>query len=344
MNSRFFLILVFLYTGSLQGAEVNCPSKINGIEINQVGQLLGNGEMIAHIHAAVARGGFYSVTYRDPSSFFKFLDFSLLAQNEEVKSVLRTLNRHDKVQITGKLKDIEPCFPHVEVSEIKVLERFTGLDPFKDYVYKGRYQDILDGNTLIGKIHFVSPEQNLLVIEYQDLVVPVFIEKDFSEELKKFFRNDVVKIQYFARLSPRSPPHIELDLLTTKPIQRLIPIDRGHGEEIELKGRLVMFPKSPQIKFPIFAVAKEGQWGTPINFTLVNFENSKFFSKLLKKLNRKWKRHRRYIERGRNYLINTRLEVTVKGTKNVVSRQQANPQILVNRWRDLDFKLLKKNK
>ena len=101
-----------------------------------------------------------------------------------------------------------------------------------------------------------------------------------------------------------------------------------HEKEIELEGRLVMFPKSPTINRNIFAIEVPYVGKPPRYFTILpkSFENDNF-KKLLGKIQNHWDANPQKIYKGRNKYIHLELICKAKGKGNVVSPNQANPQI-----------------
>lgn len=73
-------------------------------------------------------------------------------------------------------------------------------------------------------------------------------------------------------------------------------------------------------------------------FTLVNFEDNAEFQKIRDRLAKIWDSHTQTIATGRNILINPAVRVEATGVVNVVSAEQANPQILLKTAQDLKIK------
>jgi hypothetical protein len=333
--NKILMVFLLLFVASI--GQTACPKEVNGINIEKASQDIALGKFKAYIHSSLAKHRMFSVTYRSPNSFFSYLDFSLVPGNKHIAGQLSTLNRHDYIQIQGELLDLDPCFPHIKVQKIKLLNKYNGMSDLKKYQHKMDYSKLFEIDEFIGKVHFVSSEMNLIVMEYGDLVLPVFIEKNFAKSLDPIFRGDILKIKFVFRLEPDNPGHIELDLSQKSPLQIIKPMVAGHGDEVQMSGTLVRFPKSPQIKFDIFALKVKSKHLIQHNFTLVNFKDFKLFQEILKKLDQIWKEKAAHVVRGRNYLMNPKIKLRVSGIKNVVSRSQANPQIIINRLEDIEL-------
>ena len=102
---------------------------------------------------------------------------------------------------------------------------------------------------------------------------------------------------------------------------------------------LVQFPKSPQIKFNIYALLVEDKEGSSIQFTLTNLENMDLFTQVREKIEKFWNEHKSSQENDRNKFINRRIKVTAKGIYNMIDKGQANPQILIQSIDDINLEL-----
>ncbi len=100
------------------------------------------------------------------------------------------------------------------------------------------------------------------------------------------------------------------------------------GQLKKMSGNLVKFPKSPQLKFDVYAIEVLTQ-EIPRYYTLVNFEDLKKFEQIRLKLARIWNDNLSTVKRGRNFLINPNVTIEAQGMINIISPQQANPQILL---------------
>ncbi len=113
-----------------------------------------------------------------------------------------------------------------------------------------------------------------------------------------------------------------------------------HGKPIERCGDLVMFPKSPQVKFNVFALKWDIGDNLFWNYTLINFNDMKLFEDLRTKAQVAWDANLSTMIKGRNYFINPKLKICAKGTGNMIVPTQANPQILIDRVDDLTIEVL----
>jgi len=115
----------------------------------------------------------------------------------------------------------------------------------------------------------------------------------------------------------------------SKPIQVLEPMQAQHGKSVTVEGALILFPKSPEIIFNVFAVQQLLRDGLNRQFTLVNFDDPDLFQKIREKLQKAWDQFPKDFVNGRNKLVSTKVRVKASGTVNVIDPNQANPQILL---------------
>jgi hypothetical protein len=134
--------------------------------------------------------------------------------------------------------------------------------------------------------------------------------------------------------NPQRPPHLQLNLDSDTPLAVLDAIAAGNGQAKTLTGKLVKFPQSPQIAFDVYAIAVETQ-GIDRYFTLVNFQNEEEFQNIRQKLAAIWDKNAATAVSGRNMFINPQVTLEARGIINMVSPQQANPQILLKNAGDI---------
>ena len=147
-----------------------------------------------------------------------------------------------------------------------------------------------------------------------------------------------MRISYRLQKIPKYPTHLRLNLKAQQPIEVIDAIAEGNGKKKTLTGNLVKFPESPQLQFDVYAIEVKTQ-GVKRYFTLVNFEDIAEFEKIRDKLAQIWDSNSETAILGRNMLINTHITLEVNGQVNVVSPEQANPQILLNKAEDINQKL-----
>jgi hypothetical protein len=304
------------------------------IDMGQIEQDLKGPGVIGEVHGAVPGYDQYVFTVRDPQDFFQHYEFPLTTKNPVVKAELQKLGRHDKIKVKGSFISNKAPIHHINAEEVNVVDKYDDGMKLPPYKHEGEFPKDLEGKTeLVGKVHAIAEEGKILVIEYKDAVIPVYT-KDNSLT-KGLFRNDKIKMKYTLRKFPGSPSHVTLN--TTEP-NYLVVTDKmvdSHLKKGSIQGHLILFPKSPQVKFNVFALQDIDANGVKREYTLVNFDDPKVFEKIRDRLQELWDTHPGHIENARNKYIN--LDVTLKatGTFNVVDPGQANPQILLSGPDDL---------
>ncbi len=302
-------------------------SMYEGLNLTTLSQELTKTGLVGEIHGAVSSSQMYVLSVREPNNFFNFQHFSLIAVNEAIQKQLSAAKRHDQVCIQGQLiNNISPQ-PHILVKSMKILEHWSGLDSFPTYYWQ---KDIPDGlkqqNQLVGKVHTVQDHGRILVVEYEDAILPIFVPTPQLTE--SLYRGDIVRIHYQLQTNPQEPTHLQFNFTVEKPLEVLTAIADWQGKNQTLLGKLVKFPQSPQLKFDVYGIEVMTQ-GIPHYFTLVNFEDFAEFENIREKLAKIWNAHPDTIQRGRNFLINPNITIEAQGKLNIASPNQANPQILL---------------
>ena len=318
--NHFFVFSFFVFGFISQAAPIPYP------ELEK--QLKAEG-LKGWIHGASQPLNLYVFTYRTPGDFFSHSEFPLVAGNESVEKALASLGRHDEVNLKGQFIQNGAPIKHIFVEALSIIKKYESPSQAPEpYLYEANlHKDLLGQKELLGKVHAITNEGKVLVVEYKDAVVPVVVGK--PELTKKLFRNDKIQLKIQVRSFPEQPTHVSLDLSQPEPIKVLDSMVSWHGRKGSVEGTLVMFPKSPQVIFNVFALQVKDEQGVLREFTLVNFENTSLFEKIREKLQGIWDSDTGHVENGRNKLVNRNLKLRASGTFNVVDPGQANPQVLL---------------
>lgn len=337
MKHVLILFLIFAFAHDLKAQERNWPPVINGIDMALLEESLKSDGVEGWIHAATPRHQVFVFTYRDPENFFKYVNFSLIPTTPSSAELLATLARHDKVKIKGQYSTNGAPFPHIWMNDIELIKKYESNPPLPPYQHETKLPgDLKDQGKLRGKVHAVFNKGKVLVIEYKDVVIPVFIQDELTVFTEGLYRNDLIEMSYLLRSTPRRPIHLELDPRPAIPIFITDSVLEGHGEQVTLKGTLAMFTKSPQILFNIFALkVKYPENNVDRNFTIVNFSDFDFFMKVLSHLQTIWDNNQETMIPMRNHFSNPQIKLKVSGIKNVVSPGQANAQIIIQSLDDI---------
>ncbi len=336
--SRLFgLIIIAIITTCLLFLSSATLSKDNvcvyhqeayqGVNLSNLSIELEKTGLIGEIHGAVSKEKLYVLSVRDPENFFNFRHFSVIPGNQKAQETLRKVKRHEQVCLKGKLIDNPSRMPHLLVESAKIMESWSGLEGYENYEHKASLpQELREQTRGLFKVHAISNQGEILVVEYLDIIIPVFVQE--PELTKDLYRGDLVEIDYKIQSYPDNPTHLRLNLQEENPLKVIDKLVAQQGQLKKMSGNLVKFPKSPQLKFDVYAIEVLTQ-EIPRYYTLVNFEDLKKFEQIRLKLARIWNDNLSTVKRGRNFLINPNVTIEAQGMINIISPQQANPQILL---------------
>lgn len=305
------------------------PDAYQGLEMSKLSHELNENGLIGRIHGAVAESKMYLISVREPENFFSHREFSLIAEDNSNSDLLNQAKRHDLVCIQGKILPNPSPQKHIKLDSIKILETWKQSENFSDYERKiaDLPEQLTQQTSLIGKVHAISNQGKILVMGYQDSVIPIFVDQ--PKYTQSLYRGDIVELNYKIQPYPQQPSHLQLDTTLAQPITVIDAIANWHNQPKTLSGSLVKFPQSPQLKFDVFAMEVETK-GIKRYFTLINFEDMNEFTAIRQKLAKIWDENADTAQSGRNKLINLEVKIQAKGITNIISPEQANPQILLD--------------
>jgi hypothetical protein len=312
-------------------------------EIAALAALLADGRLSGRIHGAVNDRGLYVFTYYpDPNDIFVFSDFPMTPANDAVAERLTQIKRHDTVSIKGSFIESSAPIRHVRLDDLQVTSAYTADEIAPRRVPATRIPEDLPNpgqglRSLIGKVHAVANDGRILVIEYGDAVVPVFVPT--PDVTAGLFRNDKIRLGFVIPAQPPRPTHLWLDVANPKPLEVLERLVDYHGKPFTAEGALVRFPQSPQITTDVYAVQTIDADNVSREYTLLNFDPA-IFDRIHAKLAAAWKSRPGQGVDGRNKLVNPFIRVHAQGTFNIVDRNQANAQILLASPDDVTTTLL----
>ena len=299
-----------------------------GLELTKLSQELTNTGLIGRIHGAASQSQLYVMSVREPNNFFDHREFSLLANDTTTLDTLKQVNRHDRVCVIGNIIDNPSPQKHITVNSVQIVESRPQPEGFAPYERKADFpKELKEQNSFVGKVHAIGAEGKILVVEYRDGVLPIYVTN--TEYSKDLYRGDIIELTYTIQNRPQQPTHLQLDNTVERPIKVLDAIASWHNRENTLTGKLVKFPQSPQLKFDVYAMEVENQ-GIKRYFTLVNFSDLDAFNNIRTKLAKIWDDNAATAVSGRNMLINPEVTIEAQGLTNIVSPEQANPQILLD--------------
>ena len=328
------LALVALGSSRPVQADPNHPSA--GVDYQALGDQLQGEGLVGWMHAVVPEQGLYVFTWRDPKTFFTSAEFPLVSHIPGMMDRIKALHRHDKVLVKGEFLANGAPQRHIYVTDITLLTPFGGA-PADPYTYKVKVPDDLKTqHDLIAKVHAVDANGHVLVIEYKDVVLPVYVERDSdAAQIKDYWRGDEIRLHYVLRSYPHQPQHLSPDAALAKPIELVHKIAEINNKPADLEGSLVMFPKSPEINFDVYALQATDANGVTYDYTLVNLTDQAVFQAIRAKLAAAYNSNSMNAVNGRNKFIEPHVKVHAVGTFLEVSPAQANPQIQLKSADDL---------
>ena len=291
-------------------------------------QLKGSG-LQGWIHAAVNEYDQYVFTYRAPGNFFDHQEFPITTTHPEVSKFLHSAVRHDEVIIKGSFLANGAPIRHIDAEEISLVKKFDDEMPYPKYSHEAKLpEELLSKSELVGKVHAIAEGGKVLVIEYKDAIIPVVVPK--PELTQGLYRNDKITLKYKVRTHPHLPAHVMVDTKQPNPLVVTDKLVAWHGKEGSITGTLVLFPKSPQVVFNVFAIQVIDDNGVKREITLVNFDDPKAFEAIRNKLQEYWDQKPQNIVNARNKYLNLNVRIKATGKFNVVDPGQANMQILLD--------------
>ena len=301
------------------------------IDIAEIEKLLTTGGVVVEIHGAVPTLGLFAVTYRRPGTFFDFEQLSLVARDPAIVARLNDLKRHDRIRIKGRLLPNPSPQPHILAESIELVQKYVPAVAAGSYEYGSDLpRDLLSKTSASFLVHIAQPDEGILVVEYHDAVIPVFVTNKML--LGKLSRNDVIHMRFRVQERPGRPLHLTVNEDGPDPLRVLESIAARHGRPADMEGALVLFPKSPQIVSNVFALLEELPGGLTRQYTLVNLQSDARFAEIRATLQAAWDRHAAAGDfvNGRNKLVSLKVRVRARGTFNQTDTGQANPQILLD--------------
>ena len=303
------------------------PAAYRGLNITNLSKELTSTGLVGRIHGAASDTQMFVMAVREPNNFFSHREFSLIPKDEAVQNTLDRLNRHDLVCVRGDIIANPSPQKHIALNSVRVLEPWAQPEGFAPYQKTGIPEKLEEKTSFTGKVHFVNEDGKILVVEYRDAVLPIYVSA--TEYTQNLYRGDIIELAYQIQRYPQKPVHLQLDTTVQQPIKILDAIASWNGQSKTLTGSLVKFPQSPQLKFDVYAMEVDTR-GIKRYFTLINFDNMAEFEKIRQKLAKIWNDNESTAVSGRNMLINPNVKIEATGLANIVSPEQANPQILLD--------------
>ncbi len=323
---------------------LNVPDQTDSVRYNfdQLNEVLKAEGLIGLVHGAVNINQQFVFAFEPTGNIFNIERMSLSSDDAQVRSVLGTLNRHDVIRVKGEILDNERSLRHIKVSEISIDQRYPTPQNYNHDIDENLF-DGRDKVRMLGKVHAVFAGGSGLAFEHEDMILPVIVSPSLIPETERLFRNDKLVLNLTLRRTPGAPLHFYTDESAENPIELVDSMANCHGHPTTLNGELVRFLQSPQINTDVYAVKVRDSNNIVRNFTFfpdADFSSPNFvelFNNLNDKAAAAWTEGAATAQPARNHMVNPQIQVTVKGRMNIVTNDQANPQIYISKVEDLTF-------
>ncbi len=315
--------------GILVGTLLFAANAAYAVDIAEVGRQLAGPGCDGWIHGSVSDRNLYVFTYRTPGNFFDYIEMSLVSFDPAILRQLATFSRNDEVLVKGSFMNNPSPQKHIQVSSISMVKKFEPAYPVAPYQYQARIPDeLLHLSRATVLVHAVGGDGKILVVEYKDQIVPIYVTK--PELTQGLYRNDVIDVAIKIQATPNRPTHLNVVDTDPAPLKVVDSIRALHGKPAAVTGALILFPKSPEIKTNVFAVEQKLDNGLTRQFTLTNMSDMNVFMQILNKLQAAWDKYPGTYVNGRNKRVSTKIQVKATGTFNEVDPSQANAQIFLD--------------
>jgi hypothetical protein len=311
--------------------------KTFAVDLNQVETELKGAGAVGWIHGSVESQGIYVFTYRNPTNFFDYVEMSLTSSDPAIQKQFASLSRHDQVRVKGDYLPM-PTVPqkHIGVTSIELVKKYDSGYAVDPYQHQVKIPDaLLNLTTATFLVHAVAAGGAILVVEYQDAVLPIFVKN--TTLTQNLYRGDIVTLNFKIQAYPNEPVHLNLNETAPDAVKVLDSILALHQKPADIQGSLILFPKSPEITLNVFAVQAQMPASLMRQYTLVNMDDPQVFNDILKKCQAAWDKYPGQYVNGRNKLVSKRLQVKVKGVFNEVDPSQSNAQILIKSADDVEI-------
>ena len=279
----------------------------------------------------------YVGTYRG-KDFFDYQHFALISENVEIRNSIKSLKRHDVIWVKGDIESLRRPFLHIDIAEMRVVRsHIGGVDGHEHGVVLP--EELRDKDTAIVKVHARSDDGRMLVTDFKNAILPIVVPREHAQQVSQIGRGDLIQIKFVIREEPAFPAPVHLEI-SREPsaITVLESMAQLHGTSVEYEGDLIMFPKSPQVKFNVFALQRDlGGVNGFREYTVINFEDPELFLKIRDHLQTVWDQSPIEATNDRNKLLKRGLRLKIKGVFNFVDPSQANPQLTVDSIEDISL-------
>ncbi len=307
-------------------------------EIN-IKELLKTKGATGLVHGSVPGSDLFVFVYGDPIRGGE--RFSLIPANNDIKTKLQKISRHQAVTIKGTVDDKGTPQKHIVVEEIKLGEVWNPKIDFKytsqPYSTPNQLKKQLEGKTNIDcVVHAVLHSGKVLIVNYKGDVIPVHVtDPKWTKDLRS---SDQINLRYTIRPHSEGPLHVSLrtggNVSPVKVLDAILPLTKSK-EKVTLQGSLVWFPVSPILTTETWGIKVKSQNGLERTYSLYNLRNKDDIKNLDEVLRAEWKKKTEGFIRSSSLFHHPQIKIEVTGKVNHFDVNQKNPLV------DLDSKDIK---
>ena len=297
------------------------------------------------VHGSVPETDMYVFAYGDP---IRSTQYSLIPENDKVKAELTKIARNQIVTIYGDTVGKGTPQQHVIVKKIEAGELWNPKisdDPkiILEHTKEKRIPDLAkhlkERKEIDCSVHALLHGGKVLIVNYGGHTIPVHVKEGETQWTKDLWSTDKIRLRFKVRNHEQGPPHVSLrDEEGIAPVKSLESVITIQGKERNVKGSLVLFPKSPLLSIDIWGIQeKDPVSGLTRVYSLFNFNDEKDAQKIDETLRAAWYKQRKGFIQYSSSFYHPNIRLEINGTVNQLVRNQRNPILEI---KSSDIKLL----
>lgn len=317
------------------------PTTIKNENKNSFEELLKTKGVTGLVHGSVPGSNLFVFIYGDPIRGGEH--YSLIPANDDIKTKLQKISRHQSVTIKGTLEEKGTLQKHILLQDIKLGEAWSPKITFKytnqPYSPPEQLKKELEGKKDINCIvHAVLHGGKVLIVNHKGDVLPVYVTNPkWTKDLRS---SDKINLRYKIRKHSEGPLHLSLciedNIPPIKVLDAILPLSESK-EKFELTGSLVWFPISPILTRETWGIKVKDQNGLERTYSLFNLrdEDDVDIKKIDDILRKEWNKKTEGFIRSSSFFHHPQIKIEVTGKVNHFAVNQRNPLV------DLDSKDIK---
>jgi len=188
-----------------------------------------SGLLAAEVHGSIPSGG---ITVFNVGGDY----ISAYTRDPDLAETFKTLKRYDRVDISANYTITGSAQPHINVTELGFSSKAEST-----YEHNFDYQrfDGLDNVKLLGSVHAVAGSGEVLVFNYENIVIPIFVDDAFQEKARTLWKFDKVLLDLSVEPRPGRPLHFYTNINSDNPIRIVDAVKDCDGKTADLVGNLI---------------------------------------------------------------------------------------------------------